>query len=269
MLDDVPDAAEFSAWHADVHNSPACQLIFQQALGLPPEVVSNSLLTWAGVAEVTDALRLSPGQTLVDLACGRGGYGREVARRTGARLLGFDFAAVAVTLAARAGAGGAAPAGAAPAASAAPARFCVGDFTAVGLRDRGADAVMCIDAVQFGEPPLAVLLECRRILAEQGRLVVTAWEPIPPADERLPQKTRRMNLTRDLARAGFEQVTVTEMPRWADAERALWEAALAGDADGDPALASLQREARTSLDTFDVKRRVFAVATAPRCAIRI
>ena len=262
MLDDVPDAAEFSAWHADVHNSPACQLIFRQALGLPPEAVSNSLLTWAGVAEVTDALRLSPGQTLVDLACGRGGYGREVARRTGARLLGFDFAAVAVTLAARTGADGAGP-----------ARFCVGDFTAVGLRDGGADAVMCIDAVQFGEPPLAVLLECRRILAEQGRLVVTAWEPIPPVDERLPEKTRRMDLARDLARAGFEQVTVTEMPQWSAAERALWEAALRADADADadadPGLASLQREARTSLDTFDVKRRVFAVATAPRCAIRI
>jgi hypothetical protein len=42
------DAPGFNAWHADVANSPACGLIFQRALGLPPQVVSNSLLTGAG-----------------------------------------------------------------------------------------------------------------------------------------------------------------------------------------------------------------------------
>lgn len=243
------DAPGFDSWHADVQNSAACHLIFQRALGLPSGFVSNSLLTWPGVTEVTDALRLAPGQTLVDLACGRGAYGREVARRAGARLLGFDFSAVAITLAAR-GAQGA-------------ARFCVGDFTAIGLRDHTADAVMCIDAVQFGEPPLAVLRECRRILAGHGRLVVTGWEPVAPVDERLPERTQRMNLARDLGQAGFERVEVTGKPQWYDAERTLWEAVLEADGDGDPALDSLQREARRALDTFDVKRRVLATATCP------
>ena len=82
----MPDMQEFNEWHADVAKSSACDLIFQQALGLPEEVASNSLLNWAGIAEMAAALRLAPGQTLVDLACGRGGYGREMARRTGARL---------------------------------------------------------------------------------------------------------------------------------------------------------------------------------------
>lgn len=45
-------APGFNAWHADVAESPPCRLIFQQALSLPPEVVANSLLTWAGI-EVT------------------------------------------------------------------------------------------------------------------------------------------------------------------------------------------------------------------------
>jgi hypothetical protein len=35
------------------------------------------------------------------------------------------------------------------------------------------------------------------------------------------------------------------------------------DADGDPGLVSLQREGARALATFDVKRRVFATATAP------
>jgi cyclopropane fatty-acyl-phospholipid synthase-like methyltransferase len=53
-------------------------------------------LGWDGIAEATAALRLSPGGTLVDLACGRGGYGLEIALRTGARLVGVDFSAEAV-----------------------------------------------------------------------------------------------------------------------------------------------------------------------------
>ena len=59
---------------------PVCALIFQRALGLPSQAVSNSLLTGAGIAEVAAALRVAPGQILVDLAYGRGGYGREIAR---------------------------------------------------------------------------------------------------------------------------------------------------------------------------------------------
>jgi SAM-dependent methyltransferase len=244
------DASGFDAWHADVAKSPACGPIFQRALGLPPEIVSNSLLTWAGIAEIAAALRLAPGQILVDLACGRGGYGREIARRTGARLVGMDFSAVAVTIAARGARRG-------------YARFCVADFTALGLRDHSAHAVMCVDAVQFSDPPLAALRECLRILADGGRLAVTAWEPVGPADERLPERTRRMNLARDLAEAGFEQIEVTGKPDWYAAERTLWEAAVQADANDDPALVSLQREGTQALATFDVKRRVLATATAP------
>jgi SAM-dependent methyltransferase len=244
------DAPGFNVWHADVAKSSACGFIFQQALGLPSEVVSNSLLTWAGIAEVAAALRLAPGQTLVDLACGRGGYGREIARRTGARLVGLDFSAVAVTIAAR------------RTGQRDRARFCVGDFTAIGLRDHSADAVMCIDAIQFSDPPLTALGECRRILASGGRLAVTAWEPIGPVDQRLPERTRRMNLARDLAEAGFGQIEVTGKPDWYAAERTLWKAAAQADANGDPALVSLQEEGTRALATFDVKRRVFATATA-------
>jgi SAM-dependent methyltransferase len=244
------DAAGFSAWHADVANSPACALIFQRALGLPPQVVSNSLLTGDGIAEVAAALRVAPGQILVDLACGRGGYGREVARRTGARLVGLDFSAVAVTIAAHGG-------------PRSRARFCVGDFTALGVRDHGADAVMCIDAIQFSDPPLAALRECRRILASGGRLAVTAWEPCGPVPEGVPGRLRQMNLARHLLEAGFEQIEVTDKPDWYAAERTLWEAALQAGASGDPALVSLQEEATQALATFDVKRRVLATATAP------
>jgi len=248
----MPDAQGFNAWHADVARSSVCQQIFQRALGLPPEFPSNSLLTWDAIASVTEALRLSPGQAFADLACGRGGYSQEVARRTGARLVGLDFSEVAVTIAHAAARG-----------VRGRTRFCVGDYTAVGLRDNSVDAVMCIDAIQFSDPPLAAMTECRRILASGGRLVITAWEPTEPVDSRLPERTQRMNLARELATAGFSHVDVSSRPDWYQAERRLWEAAIEADSDGDSALMSLQEEGTRALETFAVKRRVCATAIAP------
>ena len=89
-------AQYFDGWYADMAASSVKDEIHQRHLGLPPGLLSNSLLTWQGIAEVTEALRLSPGATLVDLACGRGGYGLEIAGRTGARLIGVDFSAEAI-----------------------------------------------------------------------------------------------------------------------------------------------------------------------------
>ncbi|WP_410628466.1 SAM-dependent methyltransferase [Amycolatopsis sp. cmx-8-4] len=42
------------------------------------------------------ALDLRAGRVLVDLACGRGGYGLEIARRSGCRVVGIDFSRVAI-----------------------------------------------------------------------------------------------------------------------------------------------------------------------------
>jgi hypothetical protein len=78
-----PSADYFDQWYANMIESPAKDEIMQRHLGLPAHVLSTSLLTWDGIAEVTARLRLSPGQTVLDLACGRGGYGLEVAHRSG------------------------------------------------------------------------------------------------------------------------------------------------------------------------------------------
>ena len=76
--------------------SAAKDEIQQRQLGLPPHLLSTSLLSWEGIAEVVRALSVGPGDTVLDLACGRGGYGLEIAFRTGAHLVGVDFSAEAV-----------------------------------------------------------------------------------------------------------------------------------------------------------------------------
>ena len=59
--------------------------------------MSSSCLPGEAITELAAELRLADGAVLLDLACGRGGYGLEVAARTGARLIGVDFDAEALS----------------------------------------------------------------------------------------------------------------------------------------------------------------------------
>jgi SAM-dependent methyltransferase len=245
-------AAYFDGWYADMTASPEKDEIQQRHLGLPPYLLSTSLLGWDGIAEVITGLRLSPGGALVDLACGRGGYGLEIAARTGARLVGVDFSAEAV----RQARGQARRLGAA-------ATFRVGDLAATGLDAGSADAVLCVDAIHFAPQPDTAYHEIRRILTSGGHVVLTCWEPINLGDERLPERLRRVDLEAGLTVAGFAEAEVRDRPGWRARERAMWEEAVALDPGDDPALRSFHDEGIRALDTFDLVRRVIATATAP------
>ena len=81
-----PDADYFSSWYADMGEVPDKDRLWTRLLGLPPHVLSTSALTGPALDEVAGILRLDPGDVLLDLACGRAGYGLELAARSGARL---------------------------------------------------------------------------------------------------------------------------------------------------------------------------------------
>jgi SAM-dependent methyltransferase len=247
-----PSAEYFDDWYADMVAAPVKDEIEQRHLGLPPHLLSTSLLGWDGIAEVVDELRLSPDDTLLDLACGRGGYGLEIAARTGARLVGVDFSAEAVRQAAEQ----AARLGRA-------AEFRTGDLAATGLDQRSVAGALCVDAIQFASRPAAAYEELRRVLVPGGRAVLTCWEPVDPADAGLPDRLRAVDLRGGLTGAGFEDVDVRERPAWRAAERAMWEEAAALDPGGDPALQSFHDEGVRSLQIFARVRRVMAAATAP------
>jgi SAM-dependent methyltransferase len=250
--DPIPSAGEFDSWYADMTTSAVKDEIQQRHLGLPPQLLSTSLLGWEGIAEAVAALRLSAGGTLVDLACGRGGYGLEISARTGARLIGVDFSAEAVRQAGEQGRR-----------LGAVADFRVGDLTATGLQPGSATAVLCVDAIQFAPQPDAAYREIRRILAAGGRVVLTGWEPYRPGDERLPARLRRVDLGAGLAGAGFAHIEVRERPGWRDRERAMWAEAAALDPGNDPALRAFHEEGVRAPLKMDLTRRVMASATAP------
>ncbi|HEY3630426.1 MAG TPA: class I SAM-dependent methyltransferase [Jatrophihabitantaceae bacterium] len=245
-------AAGWDRWYSNMagDRAPRDELP-QRHLGLPPYLKSTSLLTWDGIAEVVDALRLHPGDRLLDLACGRGGYGLEIARRTRARLHGVDISAEAIRQATENAQqlGGA-------------AEFSVGTFAATGRPTASADAIVAVDAIQFA-PEAESFEEVRRVLVPGGRVVLTTWEARDRSDDRISERHLQTDTQARLTEAGFADVRVVERFEWRTAERRLWEDAVALDPGDDPDLQDLQEEAQRILPTFDLTRRVLATATAP------
>jgi SAM-dependent methyltransferase len=233
---------------------PLIDEIKRRHLGLPSHLLSTSGLTGEGIAEVTGELRLRPGDVLLDLACGRGGYGLEIAGRTGAKVTGVDFSPEAVrqarAQAERIGAG-------------VEAEYRIGELTETGLPAASVSAVICIDSIQFADDLDAAYAEIRRVLAPGGRAVLTCWEAVDQRDETISVRLRRADLGAGLRGAGFTDVDVRERPAWRVRERGMWEAAAALDPGDDPALRSFHDEGVRSLRTWDALRRVLAVATAP------
>jgi SAM-dependent methyltransferase len=244
-----PTAAHFDDWYSKLGRSATVEQIAIDNLGLPPGLESTSLLSWDGIADLVAELAVDAGDLVVDLACGRGGYALEIARRTGARVVGIDFAAVAVGRANEKAVG-------------TDAEFRVGDLTATGLDADVAAGVVCIDAMQFASPYAAGLAECLRILRPGGRLVLTGWQANDLGDEQVPARMRR-DIAAELDAAGFDDVRVVDEPAWRAAELAYWGAAGQLDTDGDPGAAELRSEGERVLPMLDRTNRVLASARKP------
>src|SRR3954452_14208825 len=91
-----PLSAEyFDEWYADKAATPAVAQITSRLMGLPADL-SAGVVPGDAIPALLAALRLRPGDTLLDLACGRAGYGLTVAREAGATLIGVDFSARAL-----------------------------------------------------------------------------------------------------------------------------------------------------------------------------
>jgi SAM-dependent methyltransferase len=246
-----PRSAEyFDGWYAHQAVMPAIAEIMDRHMGFPPGTRAGVVAAEA-LPELTEELRLRPGDTLLDLACGRGAYGLLVAKQAGACLVGVDFSAQAVgearEQAARTGVS--------------DTSFRVGELTATGLPDASVEAVLCTDAIQFADEPSVAYGEIRRVLKPGGRVVLTCWEARDRADERISARIRRVNLSADLERAGFTDVEVRDRPSWLACEQTLWEEAVTLDPGDDPALRSLHDEGVKSLQWIDLLRRVLGVAT--------
>lgn len=251
----APTAAGFDQAFSAAATSPGIRRTWQLAEpDLPPEIEPFSFVSVGLLRHVLPALDLAPGQTLVDLACGRGGPGLWLAQQADADLVGVDFSPVGVSQAA----GRAALFGLAD-----RARFVVGHLTRTGLPEASADAIVCIDAFHFASDLAAAAAEARRVLRPGRRLVLTNWQPNVPGDTRLPIR-RRIDWSRLLTSAGFKDVETEARPEWRNTWIRVYRVALElGDPGPDILLADLQDEARKHLPLADLLRRVAITGTAP------
>ena len=149
-----PRSAEyFDGWYANQTAAPTVADIMNRHMGFPPGTRAGVVAAEA-IPELTGELRLGPGSTLLDLACGRGAYGLLIAKATGASLIGVDFSAQALAEAREQAARMGVP----------TATFQVGELTATGLPDASVEGVLCTDAIQFPDQPAVAYDEIRRVL---------------------------------------------------------------------------------------------------------
>ena len=126
---------------------------------------------------ILERLQLSPGQAVVDLACGTGAIALPAARQVGARgsVMGIDLSERQLEIARRA-----APPGP-------TVRFQRGDAGAPPLADRSADAVACGLGLPYFREPLRALRAAVRIARPGAPVVWSTWRTpfLGPPGERL------------------------------------------------------------------------------------
>ncbi|HWS46830.1 MAG TPA: class I SAM-dependent methyltransferase, partial [Acidimicrobiia bacterium] len=213
---------------------------------LPPEVDPFSFITLDGLHQIARTLAPCRGETLVDLACGRGGPGLWLARQIGAALVGIDFSPVGIDHA-RARATEYTPE--------LSVRYIVADAAATGLSQEGASGLVCIDAIQLMSHREAVMAETCRLLRPGARAVFTTWE----------EPDRLRDLAALFESAGLITVAIEARPDWLDRERSIFERALsdAPQFPEDESLLSLAAEALEVLPRMGDCRRVLGIAEKP------
>ena len=251
--DDVLSAEVFDEVFARVSEAPHTNELFDRVLGpFPAGVEPFSLVPRTGLDHILAELRLGPGEHLLDLCCGRGGIGLWFASVSGARLTGVDFSAGAIAGASR------------RAAAFVPrprASFIVADAADTALPAGTADAVVCIDSLQFVPDKNALLCEVARVLRPGGRAVITTWERRGSGPADLPASYAIADAGALAEAAGLQVFLREERDDWQEQERAFYQRVIAEDGDdAEPALHLLAQEGRDLLPHAASVRRLLLAA---------
>lgn len=231
--------------------SPLFKEIVKSAFGdeFPEDADTFSFLTLTDLNRMAACLGLSPGHSFADLACGRGGPGLWLARKTGASVRGVDISETAVAAATRRipefGLAG-------------RAAFSTGDFYHTGLATGSCDAAVSVDALWLASDRDRALTETARILSPKAPFVFTTWDGNIPF---MPDSYRK-----DLEAAGFAVEVYEETKGWKERQLAVYKKILAS-ADalvremGTPAAKALVREARSTPPVLEKSTRILVAAT--------
>jgi len=139
--------------------------------------------------------------------------------------------------------------------------FIVADAADTALPADTADAVVCIDSLQFVPDKNALLREVARVLRPGGRVVITTWERrgSEPAD--LPASYAIADAGALAEAAGLQVLLREERDDWQEQEQAFYQRVIAEDGDNaEPALHLLAQEGRDLLPHAASVRRLLLAA---------
>jgi SAM-dependent methyltransferase len=206
-----------------------------EPLGFSSAAELSVLQRWLGAG---------PGDTVVDIGCGRGGPGLWIARNAGTDLIGVDLLPEAVA-AAEQRAAALYPGGA--------ASFVVGDFLRTGLPDQSCHAAISIDSLWMVLDKAAAIREVARLVVPGARWVLSTWEP------------SYLSYTRLLTAGGWDVLTCQEPAAWYERQVEVYRRIIAAEPDliaemGVAAADVLVSEARTMTPTLRDYRRLLIAA---------
>jgi ubiquinone/menaquinone biosynthesis C-methylase UbiE len=254
-------AQGYDAVYAAIPSSPTLLRIWKEhASGpdYPDDFYHISFLTLAELRRLATDLRLSPGMTFADLACGMGGPGLWLARETGANLIGIDLSEVGVLQATRR---------AEALGLSGTTRFATGAFEQTGIPTATVDAVMSVDALQYSPDKRGAFEEICRIMRPSGRLAFTAFEVDAERSAGLP--VIGVDTVADyrplLEHTGFRVLAYEETAGWRERLTDAYEAVIREQHTlrnemGPLAVAALLSEVTVTLERELYRRRVFVVA---------
>ena len=158
----LPPAGHYNSNYGNFQTELYAQ-IRQEAFG--EDIGQNSWLTSDEQNRFLEWLDLSPGKTLLDVACGAGGPALRIAAITGCSVIGLDVHEQAVTTARSL---------AAQRDLAERAEFRHADATGpLPFSDESFDAITCIDAINHFSDRARLIAEWARLLKLGGRLLFT------------------------------------------------------------------------------------------------
>ncbi len=175
----------------------------------PDDTEPLSFVTLSDLNRMAGLLDLKAGDWFADLACGRGGPGMWIARKTGAGVKGVDVSPEAVTAATRR---------IPEFGLASKAFFSTGSFYQTGLDASSCDGALSVDALWVAPDRDRALREIARTLKTGAKFVFTTWDgniPFMPADHR-----------KNLEDAGFQIERYEETPGWKERQLAFYQRVL-------------------------------------------
>jgi ubiquinone/menaquinone biosynthesis C-methylase UbiE len=144
-----------------LQRSPTPAEMFDQYFG--PTVFAP----WARV--LLEYAAPQPGERALDLACGPGTVARQVAPVVGetGKVVALDINRAMLAVARSR-----------PAPAGAPIDWRAGDATSLDLPDDAFDLVLCQQGLQFFPERAAAAREVRRVLTDEGRIVLNVWQAL-------------------------------------------------------------------------------------------